>query len=139
LLLNSLSIALLHGSSPVFCGIKADGQRGQQRVRSRLPGVGLCGSSRDPYVEIAALEFYDVDDASARFVEWHTYTREAFWTIVALWLVAMVRAIDQHVRVGNSLSELSAYRPLGLVAVTLGLPVAGLLGGFVFDLFLPGL
>jgi hypothetical protein len=93
--------------------------------------------ARDTYVEIAAIEFKVPEDLSLSFVEWHTYAREAVWAVAGLWIVAIVRAVIQRFKVRNSLSE--SPRPSGLLLLALGLPVAGAVGAFIFDLFLPGL
>jgi hypothetical protein len=92
--------------------------------------------AKEMYIEMAAIEFNVPEDLSLSFVEWHTYAREAVWAMVALWLVALILAVSQRFRARNSLS---APRPTGPLLLALGLPVAGAAGGFVFDLFLPGL
>ena len=57
--------------------------------------------AKNLYLELAAFEFFNLDDLSAHFVEWHTFAREAFWALMALWLAAMVRAIDERVERKN--------------------------------------
>ena len=93
--------------------------------------------ARDMYVEIAAIEFNVPEDLSRSFVEWHTYAREAAWAVVGFWMVAIFRAAMQRFKVRNSLSE--SPGPSAVLLLALGLPVAGALGAFIFDLFLPGL
>jgi hypothetical protein len=93
--------------------------------------------ARDRYVEMAGLEFNVPEDLSLNFVEWHTYAREAVWALVALWIVSIALAASQRIRVRSSPSE--SLRPTGPLLFALGLPLAGALGGFIFDLFLPGL
>jgi hypothetical protein len=93
--------------------------------------------ARDMYIEMAAIEFNVPEDLSLSFVEWHTYAREAVWAVVALWFVSIALAASQRFRARNSSSE--SLRPTGPLLFALGLPVAGALGGFIFDLFLPGL
>jgi hypothetical protein len=95
--------------------------------------------ARELYVEIAAIEFNVSADLLARFDEWHTRAREAFWTLAVLWLVAITLAISQHAKAGKSSFDGLAYHRSGLLAVALVLPVAGLLVAWVFDLFLPRL
>jgi hypothetical protein len=87
-------------------------------------------------VEIAAIEFNVSVELLARFDEWQMRAKETLWTLAVLWLVAIAIAISQYVR-ARKLSVGLAYRPSGLLVVALGLPTAGLLAGWVFDLFLP--
>jgi hypothetical protein len=93
--------------------------------------------ARDTYVEMAAIEFNVPENLSLNFVEWHTYAREAVWAVVALWFVSIALAVSQRFRARNSPPE--SLSPTGPLLFALGLPVAGALGGFIFDLFLPGL
>jgi hypothetical protein len=93
--------------------------------------------ARDMYVEIAAIEFNVPEDLSLSYVKWHTYAQEAVWAVVGFWMVAIFRAAIQRFKVRNLLSE--SPGPSGVLLLALGLPVAGALGAFIFDLFLPGL
>ena len=92
--------------------------------------------AKDLYIEIAAIEFNVGNDLTLGFIKWHTNAREAFWTLGALWLIAITLAVSEHASSGKVLSELRAYRPSGVMAFALGLPLAGLLAGFVFDLLI---
>jgi hypothetical protein len=93
--------------------------------------------ARDMYVQMAAIEFNVPEDLSIKFIEWHTYAREAVWAVIALWLVSIVLAVSRRFRASSSLSD--SLKPTGALLFALGLPVPGALGGFIFDLFLPGL
>jgi hypothetical protein len=93
--------------------------------------------ARDRYVEIAAIEFNVPEDLSLSFVECHTYAREEAWAVIGFWMIAIFRAVMQRFKVRNSLSE--SPGPSGILLLALGLPVAGALVAFTFDLFLPGL
>jgi len=96
--------------------------------------------AKDLYIEISEFHEFDYNEELAlRFVVWHTYAREAFFAVVSLWLVAIAIAINQHTKARKSQSDFLAYRPLGPMAVAIGLPVVGVAAGFVFSLFLPGL
>jgi len=96
--------------------------------------------AKDLYIEISEFHEFDYNEELAlRFVAWHTYAREAFCAVVALWIVAIAIAMYQHTKARKSQRDFLAYRPWGPMAVAIGLPVAGILAGFVFSLFLPGL
>jgi len=93
--------------------------------------------AKDLYLEINASEFNVPEDISLSFIEWHTYAREAVWTLVALWIFALILAVSQRLKAKTSFFESSG--PTGSLLLALGLPVGGMLGGFIFDMFLPGL
>jgi hypothetical protein len=96
--------------------------------------------ARDLYVEIANIyELGGGEDEQLSFVEWHTYAREAFLVLMALWLVAISISAYQRIRSLRSRTRSLAYHPHRLLAASLALPIAGILIGFIFDLFLPGL
>jgi hypothetical protein len=96
--------------------------------------------ARDLYIEIANVyELGGGEDRQLSFVEWHVYAREAFLALMALWLIAIVIATYQFIRSLRSQTQTLPYRPSQLLAASLALPAAGILLGFVFDLFLPGL
>jgi hypothetical protein len=89
------------------------------------------------YAAMAAIEFNVPEGLSRNFVEWQTYARGAVWLVVALWLVSIALAASQ--RFGARSSSAGAQNPSGPLLFALGLPVAGALGGFIFDLYLPDL
>ena len=96
--------------------------------------------ARDLYIEIANVyELGGGEDQQLSFVEWHVYAQEAFVTLMALWLIAILIATYQFVRSSRSQAQPLPYRPSQLLTASLALPAAGILLGFVFDLFLPGL
>jgi hypothetical protein len=96
--------------------------------------------AKDLYIEIAGVyELSTNEELELSFVTWHILARVAFWGVVALWLVAIVLAVTQHIKAGRSQYDFLTYRPPGLIAIALGLPVVGLSAGVVFSLFLPGL
>jgi hypothetical protein len=96
--------------------------------------------ARDLYIEIANIyELGGGEDQLLSFVEWHTYAREAFSALMALWLVAISISAYQLMRSLKSRNRALPYRPHRLLAASLMLPIAGILIGLVFDLFLPGL
>ena len=96
--------------------------------------------ARDLYIEIANVyELGGGEGEHFSFVEWHTYAREAFSALMALWLVAISIATYQLIRSIKSRNRALPYRPNRLLTASLVLPIAGILIGFVFDLFLPGL
>jgi hypothetical protein len=95
--------------------------------------------ARQLYAEIAAIEFNVSAELLGRFDAWHMRAREELGILLVLWFVAMALAIAQQAKAGKSSFDVLVYRPSGLLAVALGLPVAGALVAWVFDLFLPRL
>ena len=96
--------------------------------------------ARDLYIEIANIyELGGGEDKRLSFIEWHTYARGAFAALMALWLVAISIATHQLIGSLKSRNRTLPYRPNRLLAASLVLPTAGIIIGFVFDLFLPGL
>ncbi len=95
--------------------------------------------ARDLYIEIAnTYELGGGEDLQLRFVEWHVYAQEAFFALLALWLVAVSIAIYQLIYSLRSQTRIP-YRPSQLLVASMALPAVCILLSFVFNLFLPGL
>lgn len=90
--------------------------------------------AQDIYFNIG--EFGPHDDL-VRYVEWNTCAREALFTVVLLWFVAIGLAIREYGRARKSLSAAAGYRPPPLVIAALLLPAAGFVAAFILGLYLP--
>jgi hypothetical protein len=100
----------------------------------------FAAKARDLYIEIANIyELGGGEEEISRFAAWHGYARTALMVLIVLWLYAISIAAYQFIRVSKSRTQPRSYRPAGPLAASLTLPFAGILIGFIFNLFLPGL
>jgi hypothetical protein len=84
-----------------------------------------------------SIEEFNPGDNVVRYVEWNTCAREALFTVVLLWFVAIGFAIYEYSRGRKSLCAIEAYRPRLLVTAAVLLPIAGFVAAFILGLYLP--
>jgi hypothetical protein len=79
--------------------------------------------------------FDEASDLESRmhYIFWRSYAREALLVLALLWVVAVVLAIFAKARAGR-LNSIARYGSRSVIWVAVMIPLASVLGGFVFGL-----
>jgi hypothetical protein len=101
-------------------------------------GILLCcaeisGRLRFQGTIVGLDEAYDTD-SYLHYFDWRLWAREAFLSVVVVWVAAVLLAAYVRIRGGNSELASAKYGSRGATMVALVLPIAVLIVGFIFGL-----
>jgi hypothetical protein len=77
-------------------------------------------------------EAFDIE-SRVHYIFWRCYAREALLVLALLWVLAVALTIFASVRAGR-LRNTATYVSRSVIGVAVVLPLASVLGGFVFGL-----